>query len=190
MASGTDLVKVGILKLPRDDRAPGLVRGEMRRWLGTEHPALSGLVLAASELVTNAVRHADAGHGRNWVITALHEGGHFLRLAVTDPGSASSVPHRLSAGSVTEPSGGEGGRGLFIVNRLSGGRWGTYVVPGDGHRVVWCHLAPTAVEDEEPPAPLPAASPTTRPANMSSSPPSASPGAAPRLAVPEARRPR
>ncbi|MEV8632432.1 ATP-binding protein [Streptosporangium sp. NPDC051023] len=186
MASGADLIKVGILKLPRDDRAPGLVRREMRRWLGAEHPGLSRLILAASELVTNAVRHADPGQGRNWVITALHEGPGFLRLAVTDPGSAFSIPHQVSVASVTETwSGREGGRGLFIVNRLSGGRWGTHTAPGTRHRVVWCHLSPTPVEDKDPSG-MPSAPRGTGPAQAPPSPR----GASARLAVPEPRRPR
>lgn len=103
------------------------------------HAALDGLVLAVSELVTNAVTHADTGCDRRWVLVQLFEGAGFFRLAVTDPGSMFSSPHHIPS-QQQKIKGAEDGRGLAIVAELSRGRWGTSRMPISMHRVVWCDL--------------------------------------------------
>ncbi|MEV8630595.1 ATP-binding protein [Streptosporangium sp. NPDC051023] len=47
--------------LPNDPESVSRARGEVREWLGKDHPAYENARLAVSELVTNAVRHAGGG---------------------------------------------------------------------------------------------------------------------------------
>ncbi|MFD9939568.1 ATP-binding protein [Nonomuraea sp. NPDC059023] len=155
------LQPVGILHLARSDRAPYLAREAVSAWLGRAHPVTEITVLAASELVTNAVRYADTsrtgnssgngeGDGSQGSITLkLCQGADCLRLGVTDPGSSCSKP---SAIPLQVPSlNAERGRGLAIVQALSRNRWGSFRLPVTGGRVVWCHLDlnPTPAQIEE-----------------------------------------
>ncbi|MEU6998690.1 ATP-binding protein [Nonomuraea sp. NPDC046570] len=147
----------------RNKEAPYRARKAVTAWVGAEHPALSDVVLAVSELVTNSVTHVDAvngpgfddpGCGRDWVEVGLSDGQAFLRLTVTDPGSpfAVSLPVPRQRIDLTQT-----GRGLHIVNDLSSGRWGTHLLPGTLHRVVWCHLDSSPATGPAPgssPAPL------------------------------------
>ncbi|MFI6396163.1 ATP-binding protein [Nonomuraea sp. NPDC050540] len=158
----TQLQQVGVLHLARSDRAPYLAREAVSGWLGAAHPAREIALLAASELVTNAVRYAAAhtsgetgggvtdGEGRQGSITLkLFQGGDYLRLGVTDPGWSCSQP---SAIPLQAPSlNAERGRGLAIVQALSRNRWGSFRLPVTGGRVVWCHLDldPTPAQIEE-----------------------------------------
>ena len=80
------------------------------------------VALLASELVANAVRHADSGSiGLRIEVTAGH-----VRVDVADDGEG-FVPHPKPP----EP-GKLGGWGLYIVDELAT-RWG--VIDGDGTRV-------------------------------------------------------
>ena len=79
------------------------------------------LVLVASELATNAVRHARAGYDVVVDVDALGP----VRLAVRDPGPGRPVSRR------------EPGRGLTLVDAVCD-RWGiTDQAPG---KEVWCFL--------------------------------------------------
>ncbi|MFI6316537.1 ATP-binding protein [Nonomuraea sp. NPDC050556] len=140
MVSQTGLQELGVVELTRDDRAPYRAREHVTSWVGSSHPAREMLILATSELVTNAVTHADLGHGRCWVLVQLARGVDFFRLAVTDPGSVFSQPYRIPLQAPRLGRNAETGRGLGIVASLSRGRWGTYVLPQTAQRVVWCHL--------------------------------------------------
>ncbi|MDA0631982.1 ATP-binding protein [Nonomuraea sp. MCN248] len=126
-------VKVWSLReIPGLDRLPGLARQELREWMGPGHPALDDLTLIASELVTNAIVHVPAAP---WVRMSLNltlEGaGRHWRLAVTDPGGAPTIPVPRTP-EFSERS----GRGLWIVDDLTGGCWGTHRTRA-GERVVW-----------------------------------------------------
>lgn len=104
-------------------RARGLVRERLRRWgLGA---LADTAVLLASELVTNAYRHA----GGPITLRLIREGG--LVLEVFD--SYDGQP-RVRAG---EDVCADGGRGLQVVARLSR-RWGVRCTPGG--KAVWCEL--------------------------------------------------
>lgn len=111
-----------------DDPAllPGLARRELAAWMGPRHRALPDLQLIASELVTNALLHA----GAEWVRMSLLPSGDHWELTVTDPGLCPSAPtpRRLA---VDEPH----GRGLWVVDDLTQGRWDTSHSPAGG-RVV------------------------------------------------------
>ncbi len=137
--SQTGLTDLGEAKFARDTQAPRLARETVTAWIGHSHPARDVLVLAASELVTNAVQHADTGCGRRWVLVQLFRGIDFLRLTVTDPGSLFSAPYRIPMQEQFNDEA-EGGRGLAIVAELSCGRWGSHLLPQSMHRVVWCDL--------------------------------------------------
>ncbi|MEV4391232.1 ATP-binding protein [Nonomuraea sp. NPDC049607] len=155
---------IGTAHLAHSDRAPHLARKAVSVWLAPEHPAQEITVLAASELVTNAVKYADASsdsgddgrdcggdaEGRQDAITLrLCQGRDYLRLTVTDPGSSCSEPSRIPLQTPSLDA--ERGRGLAIVEALSRNRWGSYLMPLTGLRLVWCHLdlnpTPAQVED-------------------------------------------
>jgi anti-sigma regulatory factor (Ser/Thr protein kinase) len=59
------LHELGAVRLALSDRAPRLAREAVNGWLGADHPAREIVILAASELVTNAVRHSDPAHTRD-----------------------------------------------------------------------------------------------------------------------------
>jgi anti-sigma regulatory factor (Ser/Thr protein kinase) len=85
------------------------------------------MMLVASELVTNAVVHADTD--LELVIDVRPEA---VRIEVRD---GSNDPAVKQAPSDTPK---EGGLGLAIVDTLSD-RWGSDAIPGDGKRV-WCEI--------------------------------------------------
>ncbi|SEH02429.1 hypothetical protein SAMN05444920_12687 [Nonomuraea solani] len=93
--------------------------------------------------MTNALVHG----GGAWVRLSLRSeevgGRRYWRLAVLDPGRSASVPMpRMPAlGEIR-------GRGLWLVNELTGGCWGTELTQV-GERVVWA-LLPLDERSEEP----------------------------------------
>ncbi len=92
---------------------------------------LGDLRLLVSEVVTNAVRHADA-HGGAQVVLVARECPGCVRVEVHDDGGGFVAP--------TQPqprSAGTSGWGLFLVEKLSR-RWGTEPAP-DAH--VWFEVA-------------------------------------------------
>ncbi|MEU6715764.1 ATP-binding protein [Nonomuraea sp. NPDC046802] len=149
----TERQEIGVIQLARNDQAPYLAREAITTWTGTAHPAREILILVASELVTNSVKHAALDSGPSvdldWVKVELSQGPEFLRLVVTDPGSACSTPSYIPMQAPNLYA--EQGRGLAIVENLSRGRWGSYRLPASGHRVVWCYLdlSPTPAQLEE-----------------------------------------
>ncbi len=139
MYSQIGVTEIGIIELARNIHAPRYAREAVTAWAGRDHAALDVLTLAVSELVTNAVQHADAGCDRQWVLVQLSQGIDFLRLTVTDPGSLFSAPYRIPVREHFNDRA-EGGRGLAIVAELSRGRWGSHRLPQKMHRVVWCDM--------------------------------------------------
>ena len=115
------------LRLPHSDRAPRLARAfvaeNLQGW------QLDGMVetasLVVSEVVTNAVIHA-----RSNAELVLERTPTALRISVIDHGDGLTRRERTG--------GGDGGRGLLIVEALSS-RWGTE--PTDGGNCVWAELA-------------------------------------------------
>ncbi|MEV4216740.1 ATP-binding protein [Nonomuraea sp. NPDC049725] len=112
---------------------PALARRELRAWMG-EHPALEDLELIASELVTNALVHGCAPWVRMSLVPIVEDGRRYWRLAVVDPGVSGAVPSPRIPGPDETC-----GRGLWVVDDLTGGRWGTDVTQV-GERVVWANL--------------------------------------------------
>jgi anti-sigma regulatory factor (Ser/Thr protein kinase) len=85
--------------------------------------------LVATELVTNAVIHAEAGPS----LLVLCVRGQRLRMEVSD-GDSSRLPRRMHR-EVTA----EGGRGLALVDSLSAA-WGTMRPRIGQGKTVWCEL--------------------------------------------------
>jgi anti-sigma regulatory factor (Ser/Thr protein kinase) len=106
-------------------RAREAVRGILIGWgLDSESDTATLLV---SELVTNAVRHA----GTTLRVTLTHH-QYSLHIAVSD-GAVSQWPHLVEANPDDE-----GGRGLWLVDRLSES-WGTS--QADTGKSVWFELS-------------------------------------------------
>ena len=90
--------------------------------------------LIASELATNAVRHARTGF--EMTIEANGE----IRVEVTDSGGGSPTPLSPEPRDLT-------GRGLRIVEALSDA-WGVTVRPQG--KTVWCTLRPASADTSDP----------------------------------------
>jgi anti-sigma regulatory factor (Ser/Thr protein kinase) len=119
--------------LPAGAKAPGAARIALADWLQPRVPqrVLEDAQLLASELVTNAVLHADLAPGTDVVHVGVELAQHVLRLHVEDSGAIRSVSPRtpdLATGS---------GFGLNIVAALAT-RWG---VSGNGGTRVWAQLS-------------------------------------------------
>ena len=115
------------LRLPHSDRAPRLARAfvaeNLQGWQLDDMVETASLVV--SEVVTNAVIHA-----RSDAELLLERTPTALRISVIDHGEGLSQREKTG--------GGDGGRGLVIVEALSS-RWGTE--PTDGGNCVWAELA-------------------------------------------------
>lgn len=115
--------------LPSEPKSVGVVRRRLTSLLAMIPQArLDDVLLAASEVVTNAVLHGDGPVAcRVWL------GANTVRMEVADDGGA--VP-LLRADHVDDD---EGGRGLRIIDVLAN-RWGvTPMHPGPG-KTVWFEL--------------------------------------------------
>lgn len=121
--------------VPRGPRAPGrarmLLRAQLATWkVDAEFAGTAELVL--SELVTNAVRHARAPHGRDIGVRLARCGG-TLRVEVADAGPAVELAARQAAEED------ERGRGLAIVEALAS-RWGCRPRPNGIGKAVWAEV--------------------------------------------------
>jgi serine/threonine-protein kinase RsbW len=135
----TDAVVLGTLGIVASPEQVAPARHWLAELLADDHAAiLDDAVLMACEAITNSVRHSDSG--------ALDRGGEpgtlrlvvsatdcVMRIEVIDAGSRSSVPQRAD-GRLDALS----GRGLRILDILSGGRWGTYAA--EGGRTLWFEI--------------------------------------------------
>jgi len=93
----------------------------------TSGSAMHDVLLLTTELVTNAVRHAEVDEDRTLELSVEAQPDR-VRVAVTDPGGDSRPQVRDL--DVTVP----GGMGLFLVDQLSS-RWGAERVHGGSTRV-------------------------------------------------------
>ena len=126
--------------LPFDQTAAAKAREAVAETLGTwsvAAPVAGNVVLLASELVTNAVRH-----GRPPIILRLSRTTSELLLEVID--AAGHVPRVLRPGPADDH-----GRGLHLVSTLAQ-KWGTRMT--EQGKAVWCTLpfaaAPTRSDTE------------------------------------------
>jgi anti-sigma regulatory factor (Ser/Thr protein kinase) len=140
----TAAVVLGSIDVPAE---PGRVRAA-RHWLrdllGKDHPAVFEVELLGSELITNAVLHSDSArlddHGRPGIVSIVVLAvGQAIRVEVTDAGSARNAPHLVDAAADAIS-----GRGLRLVQEITGGRCGTRT--NGTSRTVWFELdGPPAV---------------------------------------------
>lgn len=131
------------LELEADDQAPSRARAAVRESLGPvlSDAALANVVLMTSELVTNGVIHSSGGRTVGLRLSRFADG---VRVEVDDPG-AGFDPSATPAGDAV-PAPGEGGRGLFVVDRCAT-RWGIRRAETDrGRRFsVWFELDSEAI---------------------------------------------
>ena len=101
-----------------------------------DHADISdGIVLLGCELITNAIRHSDSARlgedGRPGRVTiVVLETGDLPRVEVIAAGSAHRAPRMVDHAPESTS-----GRGLRIVDELTGRRWGTHV--DDSGQTVW-----------------------------------------------------
>ncbi|MFF3444743.1 ATP-binding protein [Streptosporangium sp. NPDC002721] len=127
--------KLGEIFLRREPESVSRARAMVRELLGPDHPAYEQVRLAVSELTTNAVEHSTPGPAGDLVMVVLKVTDDLIYVEVTDPGSASGGPCLRD----DPPLDAEDGRGLFIVDELSAGKWGVRDF-GAGGRTVWCAI--------------------------------------------------
>ena len=106
-------------------------RAFVARTLGPEHPGTEVAVLLTSELVTNAVLHSDSRDGGGPVTVMVARLGGWLRIEVSDAGSACSAP------VVKKDVCASSGHGLFLVEALAQ-EWG--YSRGEHRTTVWFSL--------------------------------------------------
>ena len=105
------------VRLRSDSSAPRRARNALEHLTEIE-PVREDVLLVASELTTNAVKHSGAGSDAEIELCAelISDG---LLISVTDAGRSGSVP-RIRSNKATKP----GGFGLPIVASVSR-RWGS-----------------------------------------------------------------
>jgi anti-sigma regulatory factor (Ser/Thr protein kinase) len=86
-----------------------------------------------TELVTNAVQASHCHNGAAWLGFRMSVSGSRVRIEGWD----TAVGRPRLRTDVTPLD--EGGRGLHLVNALSGGQWGSHRCPGGG-KVVWAEI--------------------------------------------------
>jgi anti-sigma regulatory factor (Ser/Thr protein kinase) len=120
-------------RLPGDRTAPGAARRLVREWL-VDRERADDAALAVSELVTNAVQHADLGeHGR--ITIRLRLAGSALRVEVSQPTRKS-----IEAPAGFPASDRDRGRGLALVEAVVD-RWGIdYGGDDEPETLVWFEI--------------------------------------------------
>ena len=126
------------LDFPMREDAPRLARSAVREALNSvlDDEALATVVLMTSEVVTNAVRHPSSRTPPVVGMRVMVLPG-AVRIEVDDPGDGFDPAGRIIPdGLIPDP--GEGGRGLFVVDRCAA-RWGSRYADTDrGQRFsVW-----------------------------------------------------
>ncbi|MEU6850630.1 ATP-binding protein [Actinacidiphila alni] len=114
---------------PHGPRSVGKARHLLARTLeewGLPHLS-DAAELVVSELVTNSVRHAAEPRGR-LIYTRFQRVGDSVRIEVHDAND--SKPERREV-----PSDEETGRGLYLVQAITGGQWGVSDRKGVGKQV-------------------------------------------------------
>lgn len=114
-ASGTPHGRLEVMVVPGIPRAVGSVRRSFRDMLGPDHPALDGVLLCLSEIMTNAIRHTASGRDGTIRIEAAFSDAE-IRIGTLDDGGTETRPQVMAAQ-------GESGRGLALVDQIAA-EWG------------------------------------------------------------------
>jgi anti-sigma regulatory factor (Ser/Thr protein kinase) len=119
------------LSLPANPSSATTARSEVTRCLSERVTTgtLDDVRLLLTELITNALRHADMSPGDEIGVKAEVLDG-TVRIEVSDPGRNGPV-------QVRAPGARGGGYGLFLVDRLTS-QWG---VDRQGGTTVWAELS-------------------------------------------------
>lgn len=125
-----------VTRWPHSRRSVPLARRELAAALDAwELPALRDAAsLVLSELVTNAIRHARRPAGHLIETRLVRLPGERIRIEVHD---ASTERPEMRGSSETD----EGGRGLLMVDVVTGHQWGVSSRPGIG-KAVWAVVGP------------------------------------------------
>ena len=118
------------LLLPAATTSPAEARAVVEA-IGSDlpEPVLIDAKLLLTEVVTNAIRHAD--RGMQAVIIRIRSSNHFVRVEVLDPGPMFNPDPRPPG------TGARGGRGLYLVDTVATA-WG--VEPDEAGKKVWFEL--------------------------------------------------
>src|SRR5206468_1737660 len=114
--------------LPTDVTAPRLARRFVADTVTSwgAHDLVETAKLLASELVTNALRHAGGAR-----LLVVQENADCIRLEVVDHGRGGARRRSPRIDDI-------GGRGLVLVEAMAA-RWGAS--PSNGAHVVWCEMS-------------------------------------------------
>ena len=121
-------------------KARRLIRDHLARWhmddLADDAQAI------ASELAANAIAAVPPGSPGLCLILAIHHRPPELKIIMWDSGPGQPCPANLGDDAET-------GRGLAIIDHLTGRNWGWWPTPRSGGKVVWAALkaAPAASGD-------------------------------------------
>src|SRR5437868_3518873 len=76
-----------LVEFERFGTAPGFARQAACDRFGADYPGLAAVQLVLSELVGNAVKHADPGRDRRWVRVRIARDSARLYIEGSDPGA-------------------------------------------------------------------------------------------------------
>lgn len=123
-----------LLGLPADAGAPQRARAVVRALIGNAHPRLDEILLATSELVSNAVRHGDLGDDER-VLLEISLVEERVRVTVSHPGLPVEMTRRRQPG--------QAGFGFRIVAAVSD----DWQVTHDGDSVhAWFEIEPSGTD--------------------------------------------
>jgi anti-sigma regulatory factor (Ser/Thr protein kinase) len=97
------------------------------------YPCAEDAELIVAEAVTNSVRHSRSCERHGAVLVSIDARPGLVRIEVTDDGQ----PHGFEI-TPTKEELAESGRGLTIVDALTGGRWGQKT--GANYRMTWAEI--------------------------------------------------
>ncbi|WP_052809623.1 ATP-binding protein [Streptomonospora alba] len=133
--------------------------GALRDWVARclrrgpyEHPpaVVEDLLVCASELATNAVRHSASGLPGGTFAARLWQDSRRVRLEVADMGPRPGRPTLPRIDDSTMDDGAaENGRGLGFVAALCEGECGTTTPPDPRGHTVWCRLATASASQQD-----------------------------------------
>lgn len=122
---------LGSAELSADLIEVSRARGLVRELLGSDHPGCHGVELCACELVTNSLVHTGTDSVSLSVFLARDDRA--ICIEVGDSGTPGKTPHMRPAAPDNDWY--EEGRGLCVVDALTGGRWGTWT--DEAGRTTW-----------------------------------------------------
>jgi anti-sigma regulatory factor (Ser/Thr protein kinase) len=120
-----------LIAIPAEADAPQRARAVVRALIGSAHPRVEEVLLATSELVSNAVQHGDLGTDER-ILVEISQVDQHVRVTVSHPG----LPVEMTQGRTADP----GGFGFRIVATVSD----DWQVTHDGDSVhAWFEIEPS-----------------------------------------------